>query len=122
MTNKEWLGRGWRVQKEIDSLNEIVDTFKADPNYTEGAYDDYIKTAINFIYKKGKILAEIENAIEAVDNTVYRIILRKRYIEFKPISVIAWEEHYDERYMRKLLRKAEEAIKPDIKRHPVPGV
>lgn len=110
MTNKEWLRRGWRLQEEIDQLNGIIEKARAEPAFAEGGCDEYMRQMIGYAAEKKRVLQEIETAIEAVDNPTLRIILRKRYIEFKPVSVIAWEEHYAERQVYRFLRLAEKDV------------
>lgn len=111
MTNKQWLSRGVKLRQEIDELNKLLNGLSKSTNYSDNAFESYKKQLINCIHTQGKVLQEIEQAIETVDNTAYRCILRERYLQGLPIKEIAKKQWYSERHLQKILKKATEAVK-----------
>lgn len=131
MTNQEWLYRGFQIDREIAELKQALDKAKTEAVYISpslsfsgaaGSHENRTEkkrmTALRYqemladkIAKKEQIQAEVAQAIEAVNNRTYRTILIRRYINFKPVEVIAWEHHYSERWVQTLLRRAESKIK-----------
>lgn len=128
MTVKEWLNRGYKLDKEINALlEEREKTFNeackmsAPPsdnervsgthaNSTEEKYIRYaeysrmIDSRIDELYA---VKQEILTAITAVNNNTYRTLLILRYIRFKTWEQIAEEMNYSDVWVRtKLHSKA----------------
>lgn len=131
MTNQEWLYRGFELQREIIELQQALRNAKNEAVYISPSFSkaktnqkagnrpenravnsiQYQEMLAQKIAKKQQILAEIAEAIDGVKNKTYRTMLVRRYINCKPVEVIAWEQHYSERWVQTLLRRAESKIK-----------
>ena len=131
MTNQEWLYRGFHIEREIKELKEALTKAKTEAVYispslslsgTAGSRENRTEkkqmTALRYqemladkIAVKEQIQTDVAEAIESVNNRTYRTLLIRRYINFKPVEVIAWEQHYSERWVQTLLRRAESKIK-----------
>ena len=134
MTAKEWLNRGWKLNREIDALleeqrralelatattsapqedkvqggegNRTADKFA---NYA--AYAAEIDSRIDDLFQ---IKQEIDQAIEKVENTTYRTLLIERYINFKKWEQIAVDMDYSYVHIVRLHGKALQKVKDVI--------
>lgn len=133
MTTKEWLNRGFKINKEIEQLIEArqnaenlacnvvsnVNNERISINSRNTNEDRFINVAdyslvlhrrINQLLEVQK---EIVKAISGVENSTLRTILIARYINFKTWDEISEELNYDTdcKYIFKLHRKALKEIK-----------
>lgn len=123
MTTKEWLKRGWKLDREIQQLIEARDeAFAAATSTTCGtegekiqvsqkntseakiirytAYTEQIDKRIDELYR---IKQEIMEAINTVENSIYRNLLAARYINCKKWEQIAIDLGYDYYHVIKVL-------------------
>lgn len=119
MTAKDWLMRGWKLNKEVDKLIAARDAVKSkamsvtasltgvvvdgtkDPHKFDrlAEYEDDLNRHIdNYV----DIMHEIENVIYQVPDTRYRKVLIDRYLLFKPWERIAVDEGYNIRHVWRL--------------------
>lgn len=131
MTAKEWLNRGWKLNREIDALLEeqrralelaTVTTSAPQEDKVQGgegnrtadkfanyaAYAAEIDSRIDDLFQ---IKQEIDQAIEKVENTTYRTLLIERYINFKKWEQIAVDMDYSFRQITRLHGEALKKIK-----------
>lgn len=118
MTTKEWLSRGWRIDREIRELEQAQvealalatrTTAGTDGDRVDGGGDNSSERAMVAYADKaaeyaalieGKIRelvgikTEIIRAVERVENPTLRAVLVARYINFKTWEQIAVEMHY----------------------------
>lgn len=106
MTTKEWLMRGWKIDKEINSLIEARDRIyertlggavgygkkvRSSRQNTEEnlriTYIAYTEKINNRIKELNEIKIEIITAINDVQNSTLRTLLIERYINYK-----TWEQ------------------------------
>lgn len=103
MTTKEWLNRGWKLDKEIKALQNAKQkafemacnvSSSIDPNkvqYSKGnsiedkliRYADYVLIIDKRISELCHIQNEILIAINKIEDNVQRILLIERYINFE---------------------------------------
>jgi hypothetical protein len=123
MTAKEWLNRGFRIDREIQILEQEksaafervtalgggsndtpVKTSKQ--NMSEAKYINYlaytekIDTRLSELYK---VKAEIHTTISAVQNPIFRQLLELRYLQFKRWEQIAVIMNYSFDYVKGFL-------------------
>lgn len=125
MTVKEWLNRGYRLEREIRRLsNERVKAYEriferggndgekvqtSKTNRTEELYaryleyDEKLNKRIDELYR---VKAEILTAVDAVEDSLLREILIARYINFQKWETIADMVGYDVRHVYRLHRRA----------------
>ena len=137
MTVKEWLNRGYRLDKEINVLmreqkralelatkttapadGEKVQT--SNGNTSEARfinYADYKKLIDNRIAELYATKHEIITAIDSVDDNTLRQLLIHRYIEFKHWDSIASEMCYSKRQVTRMHGKALLKIKDVLECH-----
>ena len=131
MTTKEWLKRGWKLDREINQLIEARDeAFTAATSTTCGtegekiqvsqkntseakiirytAYTEQIDKRIDELYR---IKQEILEAVSAVENATYRTLLFERYIMFKTWEQIAVDMNYSYMHVARLHGKALQEVK-----------
>lgn len=131
MTAKEWLNRGWKLNREIDALLEeqrralelaTATTSAPQEDKVQGgegnrtaerfanyaAYAAEIDSRIDELFQ---IKQEIDQAIEKVENTTYRTLLFERYINFKKWEQIAVDMDYSFRQITRLHGEALKKIK-----------
>ena len=131
MTTKEWLKRGWKLDREINQLIEARDeAFAAATSTTCGtegekiqasqknaseakiirytAYTEQIDKRIDELYR---IKQEVLDAVSAVENAAYRTLLFERYVLFKTWEQIAVDMNYSWRQIARLHGKALGEIK-----------
>lgn len=132
MTKKEWLGRYRNLQGDIERTEAEIQRWRAKAeNVTRllsdmpkgGQGRNQMEDAVCAIYEleqelSGRILEsiavrkEIEAAIEAVKNPVYRELLKRRYIDGDKWHSISQQMGYDIDHVRKYLHsKALNVIK-----------
>ena len=119
MTAKEWLMRGWKLNREIDRLIASRDAVKAkvltvtaspdavvvdgtkDPHKFDrlAAYEDDLNRRID---EYVDIMDEIGKAIHKLEDRRYRLILIDRYQLFKQWEQIAVDEGYNIRHVWRL--------------------
>ena len=119
MTAKEWLMRGWKLNREIDRLIASRDAVKAkvltvtaspdavvvdgtkDPHKFDrlAAYEDDLNRRID---EYVDIMDEIGKAIHELEDRRYRLILIDRYQLFKQWEQIAVDEGYNIRHVWRL--------------------
>ena len=122
---KKWLNRGWKLNEEINTLLEeerrafdnasrITSVSSGERvqsstgNSSERRFINYTKYAMlidGYIAKLTAIKEEIFAAIYKVENSTYRTLLIKRYIQFKTWETIAEEMHYDRRNITRMHNK-----------------
>lgn len=127
MTTKEWLSRAINIDKEIGRLmrekrkawdravsitsrvNATCVTGTKDPHKYDklAEYEDMIDQRVDELYETKQ---EIQLAIAKLDNPIYRELLQRRYIDNKPLEVIAVENNYSYRHTCRLHGKALLAI------------
>lgn len=118
MTTKEWLMRGWKIDKEINALisaqnrayeqliggavsyGEKVQKSKQNSQeemrLTYIAYEEKINRRIDEL---NAVKIEIHSAIEEVESSVLRILLIERYINYKTWNEIADEMGYSYKHV-----------------------
>lgn len=134
MTVKEWLNRGWKLNREIDALKEeqrralelaTATTSAPQEDRVQGgegnrtadkfanyaAYAAEIDSRIDDLFQ---IKQEIDQAIEKVENTTYRTLLFERYINFKKWEQIAVDMDYSYVHIVRLHGKALQKVKDVI--------
>lgn len=114
MTKKEWLGRYGVLQNDIERTEAEIQRWRAKAESVTRLLSDMPKggqgrnqmeDAVCAIYEleqelSGRILEsiavrkEIEAAIEAVRNPVYREVLRRKYIDGNTLEKIAVDLNY----------------------------
>lgn len=109
MTNKEWLNRGFNLSREIEALQSALETAQQEVNDSEYIRELY-KTIADKQYIQKEILMAINQVDKANPKSLIRTILIERYLNYKPIEVIAWEQHYSPRWVQKLLKAGEDMI------------
>lgn len=131
MTTKEWLMRGWEINKEINALLEEKErafshacsvTAPTDREHVTTTrrntfeektvrYADYEKKIDRRIDELYQIKQEILSAIERVNDYTLRKLLIKRYLQFKTWEQIAVEMNYSWRQIVRLHGKALQKVK-----------
>lgn len=120
MTAKDWMLRAWRLQDEIDALNEArKDAFDRLTNITQN-YDsngggtvspdphkfDYIAAYIGQIDERQRQLVEVQSeilsAINRVSSPQIRSILLARYINCERFETIAYRTGVSWRHVVRL--------------------
>ena len=138
MTIKEWLSRGWRIDREIKELEkakeeiltritkttsnpEIERVDGAGENKNEQAIVVYIDKANQYaalIQKRINALvsvkSEIIGAIQKVNDSTLRALLTARYVNYKTWEQIAVELNYSYMHVCRLHGKALVKIKDVI--------
>lgn len=114
MTKKEWLGRYNSLQGDIERTENEIQRWRAKAESVTRLLSDMPKggqgrnqmeDAVCAIYEleqelSGRILEsiavrkEIEAAIDAVENPVYREVLRRKYIDGNTLERIAVDMNY----------------------------
>lgn len=128
MTAKEWLGRGWKLDREIKELEEMYErelakamrttsgasNAKVQESIANRAEDRNIAVsdyALSLKKKKGEldgIKLEIFTAVHKLSNSTYRRVLVKRYLNFQTWERIAQDMGYS---VRHVIRLHDEALK-----------
>lgn len=126
MTVKQWLSRGYDIDKEINALLLAQARVRASMMHVTPAYSgdvrvqtsvvrgDQTETAIDRLMELEKrineridaltaVKAEILGAIAKVGNATLRALLTERYVNFKAWEAIAAGMHYDTDHVRKYL-------------------
>lgn len=133
MTVTEWLYRAWNLKTEIAQLREelraeeekitriVAATDKPMVSSTKDPhrYDalaDLSRQIENNIYKRLRMLTDIQDAIETVEDVRCRMLLRKRFIECKDWKRISAEMGYSDRQMKRLYGKAVKEITPAVEK------
>ena len=133
MTTKEWLMRGWEINKEINTLleekerafafacsvtaptdHERVTTTRrntSEDKFVRYSNEDYEKEIDRRIDEMYQIKLEILSAIELVNDSTLRKLLIKRYLQFKTWEQIAVEMNYSYMHITRLHGKALQEIK-----------
>lgn len=139
MTTKEWLSRGWRIDREIRELEQAQvealalatrTTASTDGERVDGGGDNSSERAMVAYADKaaeyaalieGKIRElvsiklEIIRAVKRVDDPTLRALLVARYINFKTWGRIARGFHVEKRYIFKLHNKALAEVERTLK-------
>lgn len=126
MTVKEWLSRGYKIDREINALlSEREEAFalackvSAPPSDNEKVsattgngsearfikYADYSKLIDRRIDELYRIKSEIMTVITLIDNNTYRTLLIMRYVQFKTWEQIAESMGYSDKWVRTYLHK-----------------
>lgn len=134
MTAKEWLMRGWRVDREIGALMSAKeDTFERltaavaagdgvvvsstpDPH----KFDRYVELEDAIDHRVDalcEIKREIITVVSAVPDARMRTLLMLRYVDFRTFEQIAVEMHYSWRHIMGLHKMALGAVKECIEFH-----
>ena len=131
MTTKEWLMRGWEINKEINALLEekeqafsracsvtaptdcehVTTTRRNTFEEKTARYADYEKKIDRRIDELYQIKQEILSAIELVNDSTLRKLLIKRYLQFKTWEQIAMEMSYSYMHITRLHGKALQKVK-----------
>lgn len=138
MTAKEWLNRGWRVQQEIELLQEtkvrlyeravnvtakytgLPGAVSPDPHVLDG-FAEYCARVDARAQELTRISSEILCVIRAVEDPRYRRLLTFRYLNYLPWTQVAQRMHRDLRWVYRLHNAALQAAKLTIESH-YPGV
>lgn len=129
MTAKEWLMRGWELNKEIDILEMAkwraydrctskTQTLKERIHGSNSEYDSMTAYAAlseqidNAIDELVELKKTILRAIQRLDKSIYRQILTARYINFETWEAIATRLNYSYRQVCRLHGQALQAFKP----------
>ena len=132
LTTKEWLMRGWKLNREIDKLIEAREAYRAmltsvtanpsgdvvqstkDPHKFDrlAEYDDALGADIA---EYDHIMWEIQTTIHKVRDSRYRLLLLDRYTLFKTWEQIAVDECYNIRHVWRLHGEALKAAEPIVK-------
>ena len=126
MTVKEWLSRGYKIDREINALlSEREEAFalackvSAPPSDNEKVsattgngsearfikYADYSKLIDRRIDELYRIKSEIMTVITLIDNNTYRTLLIMRYVQFNTWEQIAESMGYSDKWVRTYLHK-----------------
>lgn len=137
MTVKEWLSRGYKIDREINALlSEHEEAFalackvSAPPSDNEKVsattgngsearfikYADYSKLIDRRIDELYRIKSEIMTVITLIDNNTYRTLLIMRYVQFKTWEQIAEGMGYDLRWIYRVHKKALNTCEKSFKR------
>ena len=125
MTAKEWLGRGWKLNREIDALERakrraydrcISATAQADGQPTgkggqasDGGMSRYAAFAAMVDQRIDRLISvkcETLAVIDQVEDSTLRTLLVHRYINFEHWEQIAVDMHYSWRWTMKMHNKA----------------
>lgn len=123
MTAKEWLNRGYRLDAEIDQLEEakhrMLDTItNTTPNYggevvsgthNPHKYDAYVEYCDKIDRRIDELMLikeEIQDAIAMVPDNTQRAVLIGRYINFKTWERIACDNGYSCQRIFEIHKKA----------------
>ena len=126
MTTKEWLNRGFKLNKEIEQLRKakenaenlacnIVSGINGErvqasaQNTNENKFikaADYSLVLYKRINKLLEVQKEIVQAISEIEDTTQRAILTARYINFQKWEEIADYMNLDKRWVHRLHNKA----------------
>lgn len=134
MSTKEWLSRGWRIDREIRELEQAqvealalatrmtasTDGERVDgggDNSSERAMVAYADKAAEYaaliegkIRELVSIKLEIIRAVERVENPTLRALLEARYINLKRWESMAAEMGYSWQHLHKLHKRALRSI------------
>lgn len=119
MTAKEWLMRGWKIDREInallqakqstwDRLTSVTASYAGDPVQAESdphKYDCIIELDANIDRKIDQLVGiktEIVDGIAQIDDARYRTLLTARYVSYKTWEQIAVELNYSWRQVHRL--------------------
>ena len=122
---KAWLMRGWKLDREINALQRMLDDTRLmvisttanlqgvsvqstkDPHKYDRLLelDDEINTRVDELVA---IKLEIERVVRRVDDSRYRTLLIERYTSFKTWEQIAVDMSYS---FRRIMELHEEALK-----------
>ena len=136
VTTKEWLKRARIIDREIKQLkiakqeaydiavSATIDTTKERVQSSSGnamekkyvALLEYDKSITEQESKLLKCKTEILDAINSVNNDLYRTLLTAYYINCKSWEEVALELHYDLRWVYRLHGRALHAIESHYKR------
>lgn len=131
MTTKEWLNRGWALDREITALESAkrraYDRCVSGVASVSGApggggasdggmsrYADFAAQVDAQIDKLVGIKQEIADVIAQVPDTTLRTLLTKRYLNFEKWEKIAVDLNYSWRWTMKMHRQALQAVEPLI--------
>lgn len=118
-----YLNQAYYIKRKIDALNEVrkrnkfgIVNYKSDGTKASGGYnreelrmmkilelDEKISAETD---KLNRMLNEIYDAISTVDDIELNTLLTYRYILFLTIDAIAEKMNYDEKTIRRKLKKA----------------
>ena len=134
MTAKEWLGRGWKLNREIDALERakrraydrcISATVQADGQPTgkggqasDGGMSRYAAFAAMVDQRIDRLISvkcETLAVIDQVEDSSLRTLLVHRYINFEHWEQIAVDMHYSYQHICRLHGQALQKIKDVIK-------
>lgn len=125
MTVKEWLNRGWKLNKVIQELTEAKERaetlackitsntererVQSSPGNTSERhfinYTEYAQLLNDEIELQMSILKEITETINKVEDNTYRTLLIARYVNFKTWEEIAGEMNYSWKHVACVLHK-----------------
>ena len=131
MTVTEWMYGAWNLQTEIRQLKDELRAEEEKATSTVAALDkpavssskdphkyerlaDLSRMIEDSICRRLRIIADVQETIEGVQDSRCRILLRKRFIECKGWKRIANEMHYSERQIKRLTRIAIREITPFV--------
>ena len=131
MTTKEWLNRGWALDREITALESAkrraYDRCVSGVASVSGApggggasdgglsrYADFAAQVDAQIDKLIDIKQEIAAVIAEVPDTTLRTLLTKRYLNFEKWEKIAVDLNYSWRWTMKMHKQALQAVEPLI--------
>lgn len=127
MTAKEWLQRGWKIDREIAALERLKTelwtratstTASASPVVVQSSGDPHKFDAIVAVAEKidariqslAAVRGEIIETVGAVPEPALRALLLSRYVEFRPWEQIAVDMGYSWRQIHRLHARALAAV------------
>ena len=131
MTTKDWLNRGWALDREITALESAkrraydrcvsgVASVSGAPGgggASDGGLSRYADFAAQVDVQIDKLIdikQEIAAVIAEVPDTTLRTLLTKRYLNFEKWEKIAVDLNYSWRWTMKMHRQALQAVEPLI--------
>ena len=128
MTVKQWLMRGWRIDREIDSLlrakQEAYERLTSITAKLEGAsvsgtkdphvYESYLRFEDEIEQKTDALYAikrEILNVVSQVRDPKHRAVLTERFVNLKTLEQTAVNLHYSFQHVCRLQGEAFNEVK-----------
>ena len=118
MTTKEWLMRGWEINKEINALLEEKErAFSRACSVTAPTDREHVTTTRRNTFEEKTVrYADYEKKIdrridELLNDCTLRKLLIKRYLQFKTWEQIAVEMNYSYMHITRLHGKALQKVK-----------
>ena len=102
------------IEAEEEKERALTATEKShNKERTDNAYNNYInhKSSVEQLTEERlQLVIFLSSKIDNIDNSIYRRILKKKYIDMKTIETIANDLHYSRGYTFALFAKAKQEI------------